>query len=274
VRPINLIPGEERRSISGTRTGPLAYLLVGALAVVVIGIVVLVLFNNQVHERESEVARLQTEKTAATANAASLSPYVSFKQLSEQRTQTVAELADARFDWARVIHQLSLVIPDDVYFTSLAASAGGAGENAEATGATGPSLQLIGCAQGQAGVAGFVAALKEVDGITRVELSSSAIKNDGADPETGPGGGSCEKPGMATFTIQAVFDDAPPSADGGGLIEEPSAEEGESSEGESEEGESTEGESGEGESSEEPSSTEGEASTSQSAATSTGGATG
>lgn len=270
MRPINLIPSEDRRSIAGTRTGPLAYVLVGTLAVILIGVVVLVLFTNQVHDRESEVGRLQTEEMAATANAQSLSSYVKFQQLSRQRTQTVAELADARFDWARVIHQLSLVIPRDVYFTSLAASAGGGGEATEATGVAGPSLQLAGCAQGQAGVAGFVAALKEVDGITRVELSSSTVKGGGAGAGDGPSQESCSRPGMATFNIQAVFDDAPSSPDsGGGSIEEPSPEEGASTESGSEEAESSE-EGG----SEESSGPEGESSSAQSATASAGGTAG
>jgi Tfp pilus assembly protein PilN len=270
VRPINLIPEEQRRSGSGgvSRTGPVAYVLVGILAVALIGVVMLVLFSNQVHDSEAEVARLETEKTAATARATKLSAYTNFKQVSEDRTRTVAELADARFDWVRVIRQLSLVLPGDVYFERLIASAGGSGES---SGVGAPSLALIGCADGQPSVAGFVAALRGIDGVTRVELGNSTLneKVGGGDG----GGDPCARPGVAQFKMLVAFDGAPVSPDSaestiGKSVE--GEEEGSESEGSSE-SEGTEGEGGE----EEGSSSEGsESSTSQSASTATAGATG
>ena len=39
----------------------------------------------------------------------------------------------------------------------------------------GPALELVGCASSQAAVAGFVQALKEIDGVTRVGVQSSAL---------------------------------------------------------------------------------------------------
>lgn len=269
MRPINLIPTEERRSSSISRTGPIAYLLVGTLGVILIGVVLLVLFSNQVNDHKGEVARLESEKTAVVASASRLAPYIDFANVSEQRAQTVAELADSRFDWSRVIHQLSLVLPGDVYFTGLAASAGGAA-GGEETGGSAPSLQIVGCANGQAAVAGFVSSLKEIDGVTRLQLGNSTLK----DGEVGAGGASaevCARPGMAVFTIEVVFDDAPPSPDSGaGEIPEPAAEE---AEGEATTEESSEGKSSEEESTE--SSSEGtETTSSQSAATSTPEATG
>lgn len=269
MRPINLIPEEERRRGSGvvTRTGPVAYLLVGVLGVVLIGVVLLVLFNNSIHDREGEVARLETEKAAATVQAAKLAPYINFKQVSEDRTRTVAELADSRFDWVRVIHQLSLVLPGDVYFNSFAASGGG-GEGDIA----GPSLMITGCASGQPAVAGFVASLRDVGGVTRVELNHSTLNDEAA--ETGGGDGSpCSKLGVAQFEVLVAFDAAPPSPDSSGSTvgEAAETEESEPAEEGSEE-ESSEGESSETESSE-PEGAEG-TSSSQSASATSAGATG
>ncbi len=265
MRPINLIPEEERRSGGvATRTGPVAYLIVGALGVLLIGVVMLVLFSNQVHDREGEVARLETEKAAATAQATKLAAYTNFKQVSEDRTRTVAELADARFDWVRVIRQLSLVLPDDVFFDNLGASAGGTGGSGSEVGIEGPSLQLTGCAVGQAGVAGFVAALKEIDGVTRVELNHSSI----AEGSGGGSNGPCSKSGMAQFDLVVAFDGAPPSPDSASAIAEAPAAEGEGSESEGSESEG----SSEGEGSSESESSEG--SSTQSAAAATTGASG
>jgi Tfp pilus assembly protein PilN len=258
MRPINLIPEEERRRGTGvvTRTGPIAYLLVGALGVLLIGVVMLVLFNNSINDRKAEVARLETEKTAATAQATKLAPYINFRQVSEDRTRTVAELADARFDWVRVIRQLSLVLPDSVYFESFGASgSGGSG------GVAGPSLTVKGCAGSQPAVAGFVASLKEIDGVTRVELNDSTLNLEAS----GQGGGPCEQPGVAKFEVLVAFDAAPPTPDSPGSTVGEAAEE--------EESESSE-EGSEEESSESEGSGSSESSSSQSASATTGGATG
>jgi Tfp pilus assembly protein PilN len=266
VRPINLIPEEERRRGSGvvTRTGPVAYLIVGALGVLLIGVVMLVLVSNSISDRESEVARLETEKTAATAQATKLGPYIDFKQVSEDRIRTVAELADSRFDWVRVIRQLSLVLPGDVYFESFGASGGG-GEG----GVSGPSLNIGGCADGQPAVAGFVASLKDIAGVTRVELDNSTVNKEGEGGGSG-GGDPCSKPGAAKFEVLVAFDAAPPTPDSSGATigEAATGEESESTEGEGSEEEGGEGEASEG------SESSGEGGEGQSASTAAPGATG
>jgi Tfp pilus assembly protein PilN len=248
VRPINLMPEEQRRSRgSSTPGGPLTYLVLGALAILLIGVVMLVLTSNQISDREAEVANLQAEKTAATAEAQRLAAYTSFQQVAEQRTRTVAELANGRFDWVRVLKELSVTLPPNVYFTNLSGSAGGGEGGSEGIGV--PSLTIAGCAPGQTAVAAFVASLKVIDGVTRVELQQSAI----SESESGATGASaCSVGRKAQFTIVVAFDEAPPSPDSStGSAELPTTEaepEGsESGSGESEGGESSADESGAGE---------------------------
>ena len=217
MRPINLIPEDERRSHgTTTRTGPLAYLIVGALGVLLIGVVVLVLTNNQISDRQSEVKTLEGERAAAVAKADALAAYVSFQQVAESRTQTITGLADSRFDWVRVIRQLSLILPPEVYLTNLAASAGGGDEAVAGV----PSLEIAGCAPGQNTVAVFVAALKEIDGVTRVGLGSSATAlNEGGSEGEGGGGSGCQSGGAFNFQITVLFDGAPSSPDSGAGLE-------------------------------------------------------
>jgi Tfp pilus assembly protein PilN len=212
VRPINLIPQEERRSHgTSTRSGPLAYIVVGSLVALLVGIVVLVLTSNQISERETEVAKLEEQKAVAVARADRLAPYTSFEQVAAQRVLTASALADSRFDWPRVIRQLSLVLPPAVYFESLAGSAGGVGgTEGVAAGVSGPSLTMKGCAPGQDTVAAFVAALKEIDGVTRVGLSKSAMSSDSAEEDRK---GYCALGEKAQFEIVVAFDAAPPSPD-------------------------------------------------------------
>jgi Tfp pilus assembly protein PilN len=265
MRPINLIPDDERRRSAGvaTRTGPVAYVLVGALAVAAIGVVMLVLFTNSIHDREGEVSRLQSEVSVASAQASRLAPYTDFEQVTESRSRTISELADARFDWARVIRQLSLVLPSDIYLDKLTASGGGGGSSSE-SGITGPSLALVGCGFNQAAVGSFISALKEIDGVTRVGLDKSTVVDTGSAGTAGAG--PCAANGKAQFEMAVAFDAAPASPDSATAI----AEEPEEAEAASE----PEGEGSEGESSGESSEPEGESSSTQSAAAPTTGAAG
>ena len=220
MRPVNLIPPEDRRGDQAPlRTGPLAYMLLGALALALIGVVSLVLVGNQVSEREGELAKLKGEDAALAAKAAKLASYTQFQALSEARVQTVQSLADSRFDWERVLRELALVLPADVSLESLDASASG-GESGDSGGGgslsgsiAGPSLALNGCAHGQDGVAGFITALKDIDGVTRVGVQSSTVEGEGG--ESGGGGeGECGA-GGASFDLVVAFDAAPvPAAEG------------------------------------------------------------
>jgi len=219
VRPVNLIPPEDRRgSQAPLRTGPAVYILVGALVTVLLAVTAMVLVDNQIAEREAEVAKLEREDEAASAKAASLAAYTQFQTTSEQRAETVRSLADSRFDWERVMRELSLVLPGDVTLDSLEASAGGdAGiGSGELSGSGGPALSLSGCATGQEGVAEFVTALKDIDGVTRVGVKSSTLAESGGGAETTAVGAAtssgegCARGGPeATFEMLVTFDAAP-----------------------------------------------------------------
>lgn len=218
MRPVNLIPREERRGEQAPlRSGPLAYVVVGVLVAVLVGVTALVLTNNEIAEHETEIAKLEREDAAATAKAERLAAYTQFQSLSEQRVATVASLADSRFDWERVMRELALVLPSDVWLVGLSASAtpssgGGGGGSGLRGAAPGPALELSGCAKGQEGVAGFVTALKDIEGVTRVGVQSSELPDAGND---GGGGGDSNgdecrtRNSIAKFEIVASFDAVP-----------------------------------------------------------------
>lgn len=207
MRPVNLIPPEQRYgSQSPLRTGPLPYVLVGALALAVLGVSLLALTGNEIAERKDEVATLKREDAAAQAHARRLDAYVQFAEMREARLATISSLADSRFDWERVMRELSKILPADVWLTNLEASASG-GTEGETAGVAGPSLQISGCAHGQEGVAGFITALKEIDGVTRVGMESSSVSS-----QEGGGGSTSEGCGAgssAQFQMTVAFDAAP-----------------------------------------------------------------
>jgi len=252
MRPINLIPDELRQgSYAPMRTGAIPYILVGALVALLAGVALLVVTGNQVSERKSEVTQMEAEDAAAQNEAQRLAAYTQFQTLHEQRLATITGLADSRFDWERVMHELSLVLPRDVWLTSLAASAS---PQAEGSGSAlrasipGPALELQGCAAGQERVGGFVTVLKDIDGVTRVGVESSELgdQEEGAGISSGSGGGEGDSADCRTrefitkFQIVVAFDAAPVPTSAGAEVEVPSATE-------TAESTSSETESGEGE---------------------------
>jgi len=216
VRPVNLIPPEDRRGDRAPlRAGPLSYIVLGAFAVILIAVIGLVLTQNSITERENEIAELEVARDASAQQAQALAPYAEFASLQMQREATITSLATSRFDWERVLRELALIIPTDVTLASLEASTAGESELAvAANGGSAPSLAMSGCARGHEAVAKFVAALEDIDGLTRVGLEDSSKPVEGAgggqgDSSTaGAAGEACTANGVVSFSVQAAFDNA------------------------------------------------------------------
>jgi Tfp pilus assembly protein PilN len=227
MRPINLIPPEDRSGQhSPLRTGPLAYIVIGALVLALGGVTALVLTGNQIADSKNEVAKLKREDAVAQAEAKRLAAYSQFHALHEERLATITTLADSRFDWERVMRELALVLPHDVWLTTMDASASAESTSSSTSGGggglrdsiAGPALELGGCAVGQEAVAGFVTALKEIDGVTRVGVESSELgdQEEGAGSTSGSAGGAsggsqeCRTRNfISQFQLTVAFDAAP-----------------------------------------------------------------
>jgi Tfp pilus assembly protein PilN len=203
------------------RGGPLAYILIGALVAALFGVTLLVVTGNQISDSKAEITQLRSEKSKLDARAAALTAYTQFHGVREQRLATISSLADSRFDWERVMRELSLLLPSDVWLTNLSGSAspdvtpsGAAGISLRAS-VAGPALEMVGCASSQDAVAGFIQALKDIDGVTRVGVQSSVVGNEsGGSSESSSGGGgvsaACQtRDFIAQFQIVVAFDAAP-----------------------------------------------------------------
>ena len=231
MRPINLIPPEQRRgSKAPLRTGILGYVILAVLAVALAGVTLVVLAGNQISDRKAEVATLQTQVAQAQARAQQLSRYQQFASLQQARQQTVSSLAKSRFDWERVLRELAIVIPQNVWLTDLTGSAsadGSSGSSASSSSSAtqdiqGPSLDMHGCASSHDAVATLLASLKDIDGVTRATvMSSDAQDTSGASATSSAasagstgGGGTCTGRGMVvSFEIVMAFDNASAAAE-------------------------------------------------------------
>ncbi|MGH2965394.1 MAG: hypothetical protein ACRDMH_08435 [Solirubrobacterales bacterium] len=189
MRPVNLIPPEERRGERAPmRTGPLAYVVVAVLAVGLVAVTLTVVASNQVSDRKAEKASLESQVAEAQAAATQVQSFADFASVQQTREATVSTLAQSRFDWERVLRELAIVIPHDVWITNLnatvsadAASALGTSSGASSSSSasavsdtiTGPSLEIQGCAGGHEAVARFLAVVHDIDGVTRATVMSS-----------------------------------------------------------------------------------------------------
>jgi Tfp pilus assembly protein PilN len=180
MRPVNLIPPEDRRGDRAPmRAGNLSYVIVGGLAALLLAVVATAFTSKQISDREAEKQTLEQELAQATARADSLSAFTNFRTIQQTRTQTITSLAESRFDWERVIHELSLILPADISLVNLTGTVSPqvtVKDEAQVDGrdsVEGPALELVGCAPSEDSVAAFMAALEDIDGVTRVGIAET-----------------------------------------------------------------------------------------------------
>ena len=224
MRPVNLIPPEERRGESAPlRAGAASYVVIAALVVVLGAVTAVVLTNNEIADREAAKSSLAAERQQAQQRVAALAPYSQFATMSEARRQTVTSLAQSRFDWERVLRELAIVLPDDVWLTELTGTVspetqleGGASVEGRDQ-VLGPALEIVGCGTSQPAVARFLAALRNIDGVTRVGLGESqrpeSSQSSSASSESSGTTDECRTRDFITkFTAIAAFDEVPAPA--------------------------------------------------------------
>lgn len=219
MRPVDLTPRDERRGGGRHRTGPLVYLVPVGLLLGVMALVALLLTNNAISDTEAEVAELQQREATARAELERVRPFAEFAVAEQVRALTVASLAESRFDWERVLEELSRITPSDVWLVNLTGSVSPDVELQDGAAlavrseVAGPALELIGCGRSQAAVAAYVAALRDIDGVTRVTVVKSELprgKTD-ADGDSEQSGDECRtRDFIARFEIVAAFDAVPP----------------------------------------------------------------
>jgi len=182
VRAVNLLPRDDRRQrgAEARRNNPV---LVGGVAGTVLVTAILAAWFLTA---SAGVADNQKRRDAAQAELAATpvppptSPGAS--ELEQEKSARIAALSSAlagRLAWDRVLRELSLVLPDDVWLESLSAQAPKGA--AAAAGPAGAAFTINGKTYSHDGVARLLARLAVVPHLTSVQLQHSTL----APSETG-----------------------------------------------------------------------------------------
>lgn len=184
MRAVNLLPLDAR---TGRRRPPTAALAVAGAGVFAVSILAVgfVTANGKVDEREQELVAMEQELAAARRTA---KPKPAQTGLAAERDQRFTALNDAmtkRLAWDRLLREVSLVLPEDVWLSSLAAGGGTATAStssstpAPATAAL-QTLTFNGFTYSQESVARLLNRLALVPDLGNVKLQKSSVTEVGS----------------------------------------------------------------------------------------------
>jgi Tfp pilus assembly protein PilN len=185
MRAVNLLPLDAR---AGRRRPPTAALAVAGVGVLAASVLVVgfVSANGTVDSRNEELAALEQQLAAARRAA---KPKPAETGLSAERDQRFTALSGAmaeRLAWDRILREVSLVLPDDVWLSSLAAGGTAAtGATAGTPAATpdpqaGQTVTFNGFTYSQESVARLLTRLDLVPDLGDVKLQKSSVTTVGS----------------------------------------------------------------------------------------------
>jgi Tfp pilus assembly protein PilN len=221
VRPVNLIPQEQRRRTPSEGSGKGAYGVLGLLAVLLVMAVAYVLTANNVTERKSQADEARVEADRLEAQAQSKGEFSAFEQIAMTRVASVSGVAATRFDWERFMRELSRVMPAGSWLISADASVTGATPSGASTGSTdataegatgGPAALLTGCTPKHSDVARMMVRLRQLHRVTDVELRQSTQEDGAAAAAIDTCGSQTAFDIAVTFSPAAPVSEAPRGA--------------------------------------------------------------
>jgi hypothetical protein len=225
VKAVNLIPSEQRRAkATGARSGG-GYVVLGVLAVLLALAVAYVMTANSVNDNTTKAAKAKRDADALEAQAAQLDSFTNFASIKQQRLAAVKLAADTRFDWERLMRELSRVMPQGSWLQTTDASTkddtgGSSGVATPASTAAPvdpnavipPNATFVGCTPKQTEVAKILVRLRAMHRVTEVKLNES-LKEEGVSDVTVDSCGPLYKFNVTVTFAPADTDEVPPGAD-------------------------------------------------------------
>jgi Tfp pilus assembly protein PilN len=214
VKPVNLVPQDQRRRVPSEGDGKSAPIVLGVLAALLVLVVVYVMTSNSVTEHKSDAAAASAEADRLAARAGQQASYTDFAQIAVTRMQSVADVAAKRFDWERFMRELGRVMPEGSWLQSADASVTGDPTSGEATtlpadpsttATVAPAANLVGCTPDQDDVARMMVRLRQLYRVDDVLLNESSLSKDAGEATVV----SCGS--LYTFNLTVKFTAAEPS---------------------------------------------------------------
>jgi Tfp pilus assembly protein PilN len=180
MRAVNLLPRDEQpRSFAAMRG--VAFGGAGGVALVTVALTALMIgAGGSIQQQNAERDALNAQLAALPHAAVDQQESEANAALASEKNLRVTALSAAlskRVAWDRVLSQISQVLPEDVWLTSLTSQTGEEVDTGATTGAVGPpgaSVTMIGSTYSQRGVARFLARLGVIPALSGVQLLTSS----------------------------------------------------------------------------------------------------
>jgi hypothetical protein len=178
MKAVNLIPTEQRRAQATGKQNGSSYIVIGVLVTLLAMVGAYVFTSNNVKDRNSKAAAAKVKADRLEAEVAQRGAFTNFSDIKKTRLASVVNVASTRFDWERLIRELSRVIPEGSWLQSSDASVTGDVEGETTTTDTGtavapmPKANLVGCTPDQSDVA----RMRQIHRVTDVKLNQSTTE--------------------------------------------------------------------------------------------------
>jgi Tfp pilus assembly protein PilN len=196
VRAVNLLP----RDLEEGRKRP-SKVVIGGCAGAVLATALIaggyLQASSKIGHEKSSLAQVQSQIAALPPLATQPSTVTSLPGEQSQRLAALSTALATRVSWDRILREVSLVLPDDVWLTSLDATAPEPGTT-PAPGST-DGFRIIGFTYSQDAVARLLARLAVIPDLQNVTLNTSAAsKIDTRDVVTFTISGNVRQPGATS----------------------------------------------------------------------------
>lgn len=176
MRAVNLLPRDEKRQ----RSQPGAVLLTGVLGSVLVVAVLAGLFlttSSKVGDRQAEVDALRAELAAIPPAPEAPTDNNGLVNEKSQRVSLLGKALGSRVAWDRILREISLVLPEDIWLESLSANTADPNfvPTPGATEAPSGAFTITGYSYSHDGVARLLARLSVLPQLDRPALGSSVI---------------------------------------------------------------------------------------------------
>jgi Tfp pilus assembly protein PilN len=177
MRAVNLLPRDDPNRRSKTNV-PVVIGVAGAVLTTALLAMMFMSASSAVHDRQQQLDTLRAELAVVPPPVQQSSAQAGLVEEQKARVIAVATAMQRRVAWDRVLREVTLVLPEDVWLLSLAgvspASPGAIGVSAPTSGVP-TGFTLNGYTYSQDGVARVLSRLMVVPDLSNVQLASSSV---------------------------------------------------------------------------------------------------